>query len=130
MAVETYTTDIEALLGDEAESLLGHRSETFPASSLHLPGPDFVDRIYAHSDRNVHVLRNLYSMFGHGRLGGTGYLSILPVDQGRLQPADLEARDDVVRERQRLAAVERRLHRRARPDERDPGHGGSLASRT
>ena len=82
MAVDTYTTDIEALLGDEAESLLQHRSETFPASDLHLPGPDFIERVYAHSDRNVHVLRNLYSMFGHGRLGGTGYLSILPVDQG------------------------------------------------
>ena len=82
MAVETYTTDIEALLGDEAESLLGHRSETFPASDLHLPGPDFVDRIYAHSDRNVQVLRNLQGVFSHGRLGGTGYLSILPVDQG------------------------------------------------
>jgi fructose-bisphosphate aldolase, class I len=82
VAVDTYTTDIEALLGDEAESLLGHRSETFPASDLHLPGPDFVDRIYAHSDRNVQVLRNLQGMFNHGRLGGTGYLSILPVDQG------------------------------------------------
>jgi class I fructose-bisphosphate aldolase len=82
VAVDTYTTDIEALLGDEAQSLLGHVSETFPASDLHLPGPDFVDRIYAHSDRNVQVLRNLAGMFGHGRLGGTGYLSILPVDQG------------------------------------------------
>ena len=82
MAVDTYTTDIEALLGDEAEALLAHRSETFPASDLHLPGPDFVDRIYAHTDRNVQVLRNIQGMFSHGRLGGTGYLSILPVDQG------------------------------------------------
>jgi class I fructose-bisphosphate aldolase len=82
VAVETYTTDIEALLGDEAESLLGHRSETFPASDLHLPGPDFVDRVCAHSDRNVQVLRNLQGLFSHGRLGGTGYVSILPVDQG------------------------------------------------
>ncbi len=82
MAVDTYTTDIEALLGDEAGSLLQHRSETFPASDLHLPGPDFVDRVLAHSDRNVQTLRNLQGMFSHGRLGGTGYVSILPVDQG------------------------------------------------
>ena len=82
MAVETYTTDIEALLGDEAEYLLQHRSETFPKESLHLPGPDFVDRVVVHRDRNVQVLRNLQGMFSHGRLGGTGYVSILPVDQG------------------------------------------------
>jgi fructose-bisphosphate aldolase, class I len=82
VAVETYTTDIEALLGDEAEDLLQFRSETFPLESLHLPGPDFIDRVLVHSDRNVQTLRNLQSMFDHGRLGGTGYVSILPVDQG------------------------------------------------
>jgi class I fructose-bisphosphate aldolase len=82
VAVETYTTDIEALLGDEAEDLLQFRSETFPLESLHLPGPDFIDRVLVHSDRNVQTLRNLQSMFNHGRLGGTGYVSILPVDQG------------------------------------------------
>jgi fructose-bisphosphate aldolase, class I len=82
VAVETYTTDIEALLGDEAEYLLQHRSETFPKESLHLPGPDFIDRVVVHSDRNVQTLRNLQGMFSHGRLGGTGYVSILPVDQG------------------------------------------------
>jgi class I fructose-bisphosphate aldolase len=82
VAVETYTTDFEALLADEADSLLNHRSQTISADQLHLPGPDFLDRVLAHSDRNVPVLRNLQSMFGHGRLGGTGYLSILPVDQG------------------------------------------------
>src|SRR5215217_2125407 len=82
VAVETYTTDIEALLGDEAETLLQHRSETFPAADLHLPGPDFIDRVMVHSDRNVQTLRNLQGLFSHGRLGGTGYLSILPVDQG------------------------------------------------
>ena len=82
MAVETYTTDIEALLGEEAEDLLQFRSETFPAESLHLPGPDFIDRVLVHSDRNVQTLRNLQGMFNHGRLGGTGYVSILPVDQG------------------------------------------------
>jgi fructose-bisphosphate aldolase, class I len=82
VAVDTYTTDIEALLGDEAEELLQFRSETFPKESLHLPGPDFIDRVLVHSDRNVQTLRNLQAMFGHGRLGGTGYVSILPVDQG------------------------------------------------
>ena len=82
MAVETYTTDIEALLGEEAEDLLQFRSETFPLESLHLPGPDFIDRVLVHSDRNVQTLRNLQGMFNHGRLGGTGYVSILPVDQG------------------------------------------------
>ena len=82
MAVETYTTDIEALLGDEAEDLLQFRSDTFPLESLHLPGPDFIDRVLVHSDRNVQTLRNLQGMFNHGRLGGTGYVSILPVDQG------------------------------------------------
>jgi class I fructose-bisphosphate aldolase len=82
VAVDTYTTDIEALLGDEAKDLLEFRSETFPLESLHLPGPDFVDRVLVHSDRNVQTLRNLQGMFDHGRLGGTGYVSILPVDQG------------------------------------------------
>ena len=74
--------DIEELLGSEAEDLLSHVSKTVPKEQLHLPGPDFVDRIFAHSDRTVPVLRNLQQLFDHGRLGGTGYLSILPVDQG------------------------------------------------
>src|SRR5215218_8171440 len=82
VAVDTYSTDIEALLGDEAEDLLQFRSETFPKESLHLPGPDFIDRVLVHSDRNVQTLRNLQAMFDHGRLGGSGYVSILPVDQG------------------------------------------------
>jgi class I fructose-bisphosphate aldolase len=73
---------IQSLLGDEAESLLGHQCQTIPQAMLHLPGPDFVDRIFAPSDRPVAVLRSLQQMFDHGRLGGTGYLSILPVDQG------------------------------------------------
>jgi class I fructose-bisphosphate aldolase len=73
---------IQSLLGDEAESLLGHQCQTIPQAMLHLPGPDFVDRIFAPSDRPVAVLRGLQQMFDHGRLGGTGYLSILPVDQG------------------------------------------------
>ncbi|WP_420640331.1 class I fructose-bisphosphate aldolase [Candidatus Poriferisocius sp.] len=71
-----------ALLGEEAESLLGHQSKTIPREDLHLPGPDFVDRVMAVTDRSPQVLRNLQSLFDHGRLGGTGYVSILPVDQG------------------------------------------------
>ncbi|WP_419930371.1 class I fructose-bisphosphate aldolase [Candidatus Poriferisocius sp.] len=74
--------DIQALLGDEAESLLSHESKTIPREDLSLPGPDFVDRVLASTDRSPQVLRNLQSLFDHGRLGGTGYVSILPVDQG------------------------------------------------
>jgi len=74
--------DIASLLGADAESLLSHNSATIPSDSLHLPGPDFVDRVFAQSDRSPQVLRNLQSLFDHGRLGGTGYVSILPVDQG------------------------------------------------
>ncbi len=74
--------DISSLLGAEADELLGHECKTIARELLHLPGPDFVDRVVAQSDRPVPVLRNLQSMFGHGRLDGTGYLSILPVDQG------------------------------------------------
>jgi class I fructose-bisphosphate aldolase len=73
---------IEQLLGDKAESLLGFKSPKVSKDMLHLPGPDFVDRIYALSDRNNRVLVNLQHMFGHGRLAKTGYMSILPVDQG------------------------------------------------
>lgn len=70
------------LLGGEADSLLGHRCKTIPKDQLHLPGPDFVDRVMAASDRTPPVLKSLQSLFDHGRLAGTGYLSILPVDQG------------------------------------------------
>ena len=73
---------IESLLGGEAESLLGHTCTGIPRDSLHLPGPDYVDRVVAQSDRTPVVMRNLQGIFDHGRLGGTGYLSILPVDQG------------------------------------------------
>ncbi|GAB4454768.1 MAG: class I fructose-bisphosphate aldolase [Anaerolineales bacterium] len=76
------TTDIQSLLGDKAEYLLGFNSPKIPKARLHLPGPDFVDRIFAQSDRNNRVLSSLQRMYNHGRLGGTGYLSILPVDQG------------------------------------------------
>ncbi|MEN3040398.1 MAG: class I fructose-bisphosphate aldolase [Bacteroidia bacterium] len=74
--------DIVALLGDEAESLLNHTCQTIPKEQLHLPGPDFVDRVWAHSDRSPQVLRSMQTLFSHGALAGTGYLSILPVDQG------------------------------------------------
>lgn len=74
-------TNVTKLLGDSARSLLEHTA-IVPKSRLHLPGPDFVDRIFANSDRNPQVLRSLQQMFNHGRLAGTGYLSILPVDQG------------------------------------------------
>jgi len=73
---------IEKLLGDSANSLLDHKCKTVPKEKLHLPGPDFVDRIFANSDRSPQVLRSLQQIFGCGRLTGTGYLSILPVDQG------------------------------------------------
>jgi class I fructose-bisphosphate aldolase len=74
--------EIEKLLADSAKGLLEHKCKTVPKERLHLPGPDFVDRIFAPSDRNSQVLRNLQALFHSGRLAGTGYLSILPVDQG------------------------------------------------
>ncbi len=72
---------IKELLGNEADSLLSYKAK-FPKEQLNLPGPDFVDRIFAQTDRNINVLRNLQWIFKTGRLSGTGYLSILPVDQG------------------------------------------------
>src|SRR4051812_15907126 len=69
------------LLGSQ-ESLLAHVCKAIPKEGLHLPGPDFIDRVLLDSDRPPAVLRNLQGMFNHGRLRGTGYVSILPVDQG------------------------------------------------
>ena len=74
--------DIVSLLGDEAESLLSHRATAFPKEWLTLPGPDFMDRVLLAGDRTPTTLRNLASVYQHGRLAGTGYVSILPVDQG------------------------------------------------
>jgi len=74
--------DFEQLLGAEAKGLLSYRSNTVPKEALHLPGPDFVDRVLAVSDRPIGVLRSFQSLLDHGRLAGTGYVSILPVDQG------------------------------------------------
>ena len=73
---------LEELLGSDARALLEHRCQGIPRDVLHLPGPDFVDRVLSPGDRPVAVLRALQQMFDHGRLAGTGYLSILPVDQG------------------------------------------------
>ena len=73
---------IEELLGAEAQTLLEHKSQAIPSSQLYLPGPDFIDRVCAQSDRSPSVLRSLQSLIDHGRLAGTGYVSILPVDQG------------------------------------------------
>jgi class I fructose-bisphosphate aldolase len=82
MTVDTMATDIQSLLGDKAESLLGFSSPKIPKERLQLPGPDFLERSFIHSDRNNRVLGNLAWMYNSGRLAGTGYLSILPVDQG------------------------------------------------
>jgi fructose-bisphosphate aldolase, class I len=79
---ELTSSRIEELLGDDAESLLQHRCETIPADQLHLPGPDFIDRIFVDTDRPTTVLRNLQWLLSSGRLSGTGYVSILPFDQG------------------------------------------------
>ncbi|MBS7564030.1 class I fructose-bisphosphate aldolase [Mucilaginibacter sp. Bleaf8] len=73
---------IVSLLGDKADNLLQHQSKTFDKDLLHLPSPDFVDRVFAQSNRNPQVLRNLQAIYNHGRLAGTGYVSILPIDQG------------------------------------------------
>jgi class I fructose-bisphosphate aldolase len=76
------TSSIEQLLGAKAETLLGFKNPKISKERLHVPGPDFIDQIYAVTDRNLRVLNNLHRLFHHGRLNGTGYLSILPVDQG------------------------------------------------
>src|SRR5487761_1302258 len=74
--------NFEELLGEEAKSLLEHHATAVSSERLTLPGPDFIDRVFLASDRPPAVLRNLGQLYSHGRLGGTGYLSILPVDQG------------------------------------------------
>ncbi len=74
--------NIVSMLGEDAGNLLLHESHTIPKAQLQVPGPDFVDRVFAQSNRNPQVLRNLQQLYSHGRLAGTGYLSVLPVDQG------------------------------------------------
>src|SRR5688500_19267639 len=76
------TSRLEELLGEDAESLLQHQSQTVSKDNLHLPGPDFIDRVFVDTDRPTTVLRNLQWLLSSGRLSGTGYVSILPVDQG------------------------------------------------
>jgi len=75
-------TDIKQLLADEAEYLLAHRCTGIPKEAIHVPGPDYVERVVAQKDRKTSVLRSLQALYDHGRLAGTGYLSLLPVDQG------------------------------------------------
>jgi fructose-bisphosphate aldolase, class I len=79
---DTTIARIEELLGEDARNLLDYKSTTIPKEHLNLPGPDFIDRVSVYSDRNPQVLRSIQSLFDHGRLAGTGYVSILPVDQG------------------------------------------------
>ncbi len=74
--------EIARILGDDAKALLEHSCETIDSGRLHLPGPDFTDRVFVPSDRSSQTLRSLQALFGNGRLAGTGYLSVLPVDQG------------------------------------------------
>jgi class I fructose-bisphosphate aldolase len=74
--------DVKDLLGNDAKALLEHKCSAIAKEDLHLPGPDFIDRIFVNSDRSPNVLRNLQTLFNTGRLAGTGYISILPVDQG------------------------------------------------
>lgn len=76
------TIDVNAVLGADAKALLGYESKTVSKSQLHLPGPDFVDRVFSQSDRSPVVLRNFQTILNTGRLAGTGFVSILPVDQG------------------------------------------------
>lgn len=76
------TTNIVELLGDEAAYLLDHTCQGIPKDMIHLPGPDYIDRVFSQNDRSPAVLRNMQMIFDHGRLGSTGYVSILPVDQG------------------------------------------------
>lgn len=78
----TDYSKIQELLGNEAESLLNYTCKAVPKDQLHLPSGNWIDKIWVSSDRNIRVLRNLEAIFNHGRLAGTGYLSILPVDQG------------------------------------------------
>jgi class I fructose-bisphosphate aldolase len=82
VAVQQLGSSVEQILGEDGPSLLQHQCKTIPRESLHVPGPDYVDRIYAGSDRPTRVLTSLQALLNHGRLGGTGYVSILPVDQG------------------------------------------------
>ena len=81
-AIRQSSTSVADILGNEAEALLNYKARGFARDQLHLPGPNFVDQIVAHTDRRPPVLRNFQQILNHGRLAGTGSVSILPVDQG------------------------------------------------
>src|SRR6059058_5659738 len=81
-ATTTSLDKLEEYLRENARQLLDHTSKTISKDQIQVPGPDFIDRVWAHSDRNPSVLRSLQTLYDNGRLAGTGYLSILPVDQG------------------------------------------------
>jgi hypothetical protein len=83
--------DIQKILGADADGLLSHQCKTMAKENLHLPGPDFIDRIFAPTDRPTRVLVNLQQLYGSGRLAKTGYVSILPVDQGSNTPQVLRS---------------------------------------
>ena len=110
MSTSTSSTDLQALLGDDADALLGYTAKAFPAEHLTLPGPDYLDRVFTDSDRNPTVLRNLGMLLNHGRLGGTGYISILPVDQGieHSAAASFCAQPDLLRPEEHRRAGDRR----------------------
>jgi len=74
--------NIKELLGARADNLLNHACKTISKENIHIPGSDFIDRIFIQSNRNPQVLRSLHQLYNGGRLSGTGYMSILPVDQG------------------------------------------------
>lgn len=80
--MSTVTSRVQDMLGAEADALLSYQAKGIDKSLLHLPGPDFVERVVAQTDRNPQVLRNYQALLNHGRLAGTGYVSVLPVDQG------------------------------------------------
>ncbi|MCP4399190.1 MAG: hypothetical protein GY801_18050 [bacterium] len=79
---------IEALLGKDAQDLLQYECQGIPKAGLHLPGPDFVDRIFSQTDRSIRVPGSLQGLFNHGKLAGSGFVSILPIDQGIEHSAD------------------------------------------
>ena len=120
-------TNIESVLGDEMETLLRHQCTTIPKESLVLPGSDFVDRVVALSDRRPRTLRSLQTLFNHGRLASTGYLSILPVDQGVEHAAGASfAPNPIYFDPEKHYSVSHRRGVQCRGfDRRHPGFGGT-----
>ena len=104
-------TDITQLLGKDAESLLQHRCITIPSDQLYLPGADYVDRVMVDNNRPPAVLRNMQTLYNTGRLGGTGYLSILPVDPVSYTHLDVYKRQVLATRRARPGSSRRRSAR-------------------